>query len=361
MVDFLGGASANGTRLRSGRVLESVSDTTELDSNTDSNDHTPSVEPSVLSTEPTQLVVPLALSVESEEIIFFSELGDMDTSSAFSSQQKFTGDPGGPSLTHLRQSWAATEVDLKLKPATESLTDNDRFHLLVRLTAGEAREQAALLQTALQKELDSENQAPQAAFNQATAAYQAEVVTFNALSETEKAGKSPPVAPLEPVLATKFRQPVVRFWQLMEQLYPERSTAKISEFREFQMKSGESMANMVSRLQSLKLILNQPEPSSVFKFLDAIKPKSLAERVKDILRLKEMDPNQWTVKEVGDIAVRLEKAQGEESLWTSKVSASLGNSAGHTAGYSSGPSPLKCFNCGQVGHVRKHCPRCTTA
>ena len=45
-------------------------------------------------------------------------------------------------------------------------------------------------------------------------------------------------------------------------------------------------------------------------------PKSLADKVKDILRVKEMDPNSWTVQDVGDIAIRLEKAQGEETLWT---------------------------------------------
>jgi hypothetical protein len=70
------------------------------------------------------------------------------------------------------------------------------------------------------------------------------------------------------------------------------------------MKPGESMANMVSRLQTLKLVLKQPEPTSVFKFLDAIRPKTLANKVKDILRVKEMDPNSWTVKDVGDIAIR---------------------------------------------------------
>jgi hypothetical protein len=43
---------------------------------------------------------------------------------------------------------------------------------------------------------------------------------------------------------------------------------------------------------------------SVFKSLDAIRPKSLADKVKDMLRMKEMDPNQWTVKDVGDIAIR---------------------------------------------------------
>jgi hypothetical protein len=82
------------------------------------------------------------------------------------------------------------------------------------------------------------------------------------------------------------------------------------------MKPGKSMANMVSKLQTLKLVLKQPEPESVFKFLNAIRPKTLADKVKDILRVKEMDLNSWTVQNVGDIAIRLEKAQGEETLGT---------------------------------------------
>jgi hypothetical protein len=77
---------------------------------------------------------------EFEDAILFSELDSMDNMPSSGGQLKFTGDPGGPTLTHLRQSWAATEVDLKLKPATVGLTDDDRFHLLVRLTGGGARE-----------------------------------------------------------------------------------------------------------------------------------------------------------------------------------------------------------------------------
>jgi hypothetical protein len=63
-------------------------------------------------------------------------------------------------------------------------------------------------------------------------------------------------------------------------------------------------------------VLKQPEPASIFKFLDAIRPKSLADKVKDIVRVKEMDPNSWNVQDVGDIAIRLEKEQGEETFWT---------------------------------------------
>jgi hypothetical protein len=88
-----------------------------------------------------------------EDAVLFSELDSMENVLISGGQLKFTGDPGGPTLTHLRQSWAATVVDLKLKPATVGLTDNDRFHLLVRLTGGGAREQLGLLQETIQQEV----------------------------------------------------------------------------------------------------------------------------------------------------------------------------------------------------------------
>jgi hypothetical protein len=149
--------------------------------------------------------------------------------------------------------------------------------------------------------------------------------------------------PKEPVLSSNFIQPVTRFWKLLEDLYPERSTARIQEFRNFRMKPAESMANMVSRLQTLKLVLNQPEPALVFKFLDAIRPKALADKVKDILRMKEMDPNAWTVKDVGDIAIRLEKAQGEESLWTTSKPTARGLPSTMSDGSSLKKSTITCY------------------
>ena len=208
---------------------------------------------------------------EFEDAVLFAELDSMDNMLSAGGQLKFTGDPGGPTLTHLRQSWAATEVDLKLKPATVGLTDNDRFHLLVRLTGGGAREQLGLLQETLLQEVKARNEPLQREYERTLLTYQRELAAYEALTEEEQAAEEQPEPPEEPVLSDSFIQPVARFWKLLENLYPERSTARISEFRDFQMKPGESMANMVSRLQTLKLVLKQPEPASVFKFLDAIR------------------------------------------------------------------------------------------
>jgi hypothetical protein len=96
--------------------------------------------------------------LEFEDAILFSELDSMENVLSSGGQLKFTGDPGGPTLTHLRQSSAATELDFRLKPATVGLIDNDRFHLLVRLTGGGARKQLGLLQETLQQEVTAQNE-----------------------------------------------------------------------------------------------------------------------------------------------------------------------------------------------------------
>jgi hypothetical protein len=79
-------------------------------------------------------------------------------------------------------------------------------------------------------------------------AYQGELAEYEALTEEQRAAAKRPEPLEEPVLSSSFIQPVERFWKLLEDLYPERSTVRIQEFREFQMKPAESMANMVSRL-----------------------------------------------------------------------------------------------------------------
>jgi hypothetical protein len=84
-------------------------------------------------------------------------------------------------------------------------------------------------------------------------AYQGELAEYEALTEEQRAAAERQKPPEKPVLSSSFIQPVERFWKLLKDLYPERSTARIQEFWEFQMKPAESMANMVSRLQTLRL------------------------------------------------------------------------------------------------------------
>jgi hypothetical protein len=227
---------------------------------------------------------------------------------------------------------------------------------VVRLTGGGAREQLGLLQETLLQEVKARNEPVQREYERTLLTYQRELTAYEALTEEEQAAEEQPEPPEEPVLSDSFIQPVARFWKLLDNLYPERSTEpRISEFRDFQMKPGESMANMVSRLQTLKLALKQPEPASVFKFLDAIRPKTLADKVKDILRVKEMDLNSWTFQDVGDIAIRLKKAQGEETLWTTTKPAVVPSGVSGGSGFVKNTC-VTCFGCGRPGHIQKPCP-----
>jgi hypothetical protein len=115
-------------------------------------------------------------------------------------------------------------VDLKLKPATVGLTDNDRFHLLVRLTGGRAREQLGLLQETLQQEVKARNEPLQREYERSLLTYQGELAAYEALTDEEKVAAERPKPPEEPVLSDSFIQPVARFWSSLENLYPERST-----------------------------------------------------------------------------------------------------------------------------------------
>jgi hypothetical protein len=113
--------------------------------------------------------------------------------------------------------------------------------LLVRLTGGEAREQLGLLQETLQQEVKDRNEPLQREYERSLLTYQGELAAYEALTDEEKVAAKRPEAPEEHVLSDSFIQPVARFWSLLENLYPERSTARISEFRDFHMKPAESM------------------------------------------------------------------------------------------------------------------------
>jgi hypothetical protein len=76
--------------------------------------------------------------------------------------------------------------------------------------------------------------------------------------------------------------------------------------------------------------------------------------VKGILRLKEMDPNSWTIQDVGDIAIRLEKAQGEETLWTTTKPVVVPSGVSGDSGFVRNTG-ITCFECGRPGHIQKRC------
>jgi hypothetical protein len=134
----------------------------------------------------------------------------------------------------------------------------------------------------------------------------------------------------------------------MHKLYPARSTERMTEYLEFGKKPAESLANMIQRLQGLKLVLNMPETGTVYKFLEAL-PKGMQEQVKTHLTNKELDPLEWKVERVRDIALRIEKARGEESLWSSKPKASLKPQPQKTSGAQK--DAKTCHTCGQVCDV----------
>jgi hypothetical protein len=73
-----------------------------------------------------------------------------------------------------------------------------------------------------------------------------------------------------------------------------RPATVISEFKPYDVLGDRILPVSETGTFSGRHSFSDAEPASVFKFLDAIRPKSLADKVKDILQMKEMDPNAWT-------------------------------------------------------------------
>jgi hypothetical protein len=87
-------------------------------------------------------------------------------------------------------------------------------------------------------------------------------------------GRGPaPVAPAVEarVAKTLYRDPLGQFWALFGRLYPERSSSRIEEYRDFKPLPGESTLNLVNRLDLLHMQIGGPELQAVTKLLDALR------------------------------------------------------------------------------------------
>jgi hypothetical protein len=60
-------------------------------------------------------------------------------------------------------------------------------------------------------------------------------------------------------------------------------------------------------------------------------------------------------QDVGDIAIRLEKAQGEETLWTTTKPVVIPFEVSGGSGFVKNTG-VTCFGCGRPGHIQKRCP-----
>ena len=272
----------------------------------------------------------------------------------------FNGDKGGPPLRHLKQMAAAQDVGLKLRPQAANLTPNDHFILYTELLEGGARSQADQLQERMQKELDLRNAMELAEYHTSVAMHPARMADWNALRVAGRGPASVPPLPVPPVAGTAYRDPLGQFWELFNRLYPERSSSRIEEYRDFKALPGESTPNLVNRLDLLHMSIGGPELQAVTKLLDALW-KDLRTEVQQKLSARYVSTGDWTVRRAGDIAEEIERNSAELSLYTGKATGSLGsnNNAPGKSG-NAGPSrsdQRTCHQCNKVGHIKRDCPQ----
>ena len=295
------------------------------------------------------------------------ELDDSDSMSILTMQHGtglFTGDPNGPSILHLRQNYNTLKSELKLKP-TVVLNDNDMFNFLMKYLAGGARDQAADLERRMRNELRARNAAKSEQYIRDRAAYDKAKADYDALPADEKAAATEPQAPAVHVDDEVYDKPVEQFWTMMEKLYPEKSTTRMEEFRDFAMRSNETVASLVQRMQTLMHALDRPEEMAVFKLIAAIRPTELGKEVHRQLLTTSLETSNWTVELVGQIAIKIDQATTQANLWSATMHAAapprpmVRAPTVLAAPSSHGPSrkqqTLQCHKCLKYGHIARDC------
>jgi hypothetical protein len=296
------------------------------------------------------------------------ELEDLDIMSSLnmthtSGRALFTGDSNGPSLAHLRQDYNAMKSELKLK-STEDLNANDYFNFIVKMLGGGAKDQAAALERQMANELREKNAAEHAQYIRNKEAYDIAKLAWDNLSAEARVGQVEPQAPVAHVDDEVYDKPVEKFWAMMEDLYPEKSRPRITEFRNFAMRAGETIASLVQRMQSLRHSLNMQEESAVFKLIHAIRPTTLGEEVRRQLYAIGTEIEQWTIALVGKVAVRIDRAHSQESLWVVTVQnmdaprAMSRTDAPYRPSRDQGGRAIEtrtCHKCGKSRHIATFC------
>jgi hypothetical protein len=146
----------------------------------------------------------------------------------------------------------------------------------------------------------------------------------------------------------------------MKELYPIKLPSQVKELGKFAMVPDETIANLVQCMQTVKFALAVQEQAAVFKIIQAIWPASLGEEVWRQLYATGMESVDWTVALVGQVAVRLDRAHSQETLWsvsvqhldapraTARMSAHRQPPADHGARTT---ETCSCHNCGKPGHI----------
>jgi hypothetical protein len=65
--------------------------------------------------------------------------------------------------------------------------------------------------------------------------------------------------------------------------------------------------------------------------------------------------DEWTVSQLGEFAIRLDRIASEEALWNSTIQADTRNSRGTPPTTRGRGETRVCHNCGRPGHIARDC------
>jgi hypothetical protein len=211
----------------------------------------------------------------------------------------------------------------------------------------------------MQRKLDVRIAMEPAEYEEFVAMHPLRVAEWNALPAAGKGPAPVPPTPALPVVNTLFRDPLGQLWELFGRLYPERSSSRIEEYRDFKPLPEESTPNTVNRLDLLHMQIGGLELQAVTKLLDALR-KGMRTEMQQKLSARFAHTDDWTVRHASDIAEEIERNAAELSLHTGKSTGSGGGN--NNAPGKSGSAPAArsdqrtCHQCGKVGHVKRACP-----